>query len=143
MGFAAVVHGVVAQDKLQQARIGFLLGRGHVEVVEGLIQFFDGPERPLHFAFGPRCDAATIFAPGQMRPHLHAEIAHDLLKHLAAGNRAAVHVHHIRHPLKGETVHGFGRHRGKHKPQRRLHVLAIDTVVLLVGHPTAVIHHAV
>jgi hypothetical protein len=108
-------------------------------VVERFMHLFHRAKGPLYFAFGSGSDATAIFAPGQMRPRLHAEITHDLLKHLAAGNRPPVHIQQTRDPLKWETRDRFLRHGGKQKAQGGLHVLAVHAVVFLIRHSTAVI----
>jgi hypothetical protein len=51
VGLGPVLHGVVAEKKIHQPRIGFLFGGRRVKVVERLVHLLDGAEGPLNLAF--------------------------------------------------------------------------------------------
>ena len=78
-----------------------------------------------------------------MGAHFHAEIAHHLLKDLAAGNRPVVHIEHLRDALQRKVGCGFWCHSGKQKPQRRFDVFPVDAMIFLIGHAAAIVDHAV
>ena len=49
----------------------------------------------------------------------------------------------MRDALKGKGLGVFGGHRRKEKTQGGLNIFAVDAMIFLVGHPAAVIHHAI
>ena len=78
-----------------------------------------------------------------MSTDLDAEIAHDLLEYLAAGDGAVIRINQTGPPTERELLDRLRRHGVEQKAQRCLHVLPIDAVIFLVGHAAAVIDHAV
>jgi hypothetical protein len=110
-----------------------------VEVIQGFLHFFDGPKRTLDLALRPSCGAATILPTGEMRLHLDIEIAHDLVKHLAARHWTVVQVQGVGAPTEREPGIGLGGHRAEQEFERGFYVLTIGAVIFLIRHTTAVI----
>ena len=138
-----MLHRVVAQEKLYEPRIGLRFALRLVEMVERVVHFLHRAEWPLHFPLGAGGHTSAIAAPGHVGPHVHAQIRHDLLKDETARDRTVIHREHVRDTLEGKGLDVFGGHRGTEKAQGGLDILAVDPVILLVGDPTAVIHHAI
>jgi hypothetical protein len=57
--------------------------------------------------------------------------------------RNIFHIDHLRNTMKSKTLSRFRGHGGKQKTEGRLDIFAIDTVVFLIGHTAAIIHHAI
>ena len=77
-----------------------------------------------------------------MSAHIDVQVAHDLLKHVALGDRTVIQVDHVRNPLKQETLDLLRRHCVKQETQGRFNILTVDTTVFLISHAAAVIDDA-
>lgn len=77
-----------------------------------------------------------------MSAYIDVQVAHDLLKHVAPGDRTVIEVDHFRNPLKQETVDLFWRHGVEQETQARFNILTVDTTVFLISHAAAVIDDA-
>ena len=77
-----------------------------------------------------------------MSAHIDVQVAHDLLKHVAPGDRTVIQVDHFRNPLKQESVDLFWRHCAKQETQSGFNILTVDTTVFLISHAAAVIDDA-
>jgi hypothetical protein len=78
-----------------------------------------------------------------MRLHRDIEIAHDLVKYLAARHWTVVQVQGVGAATEREPGIGLGGHRAEQEFERRFHILPIGAVIFLIGHATAIIHHAI
>ena len=87
-----MLHGVIPHQELPEPRIGFLFGRGLMEMREGFVHVLDRAEGPLHFALGTGRDAAAIAAAGHMPAHVHPQIPHHLLKDETPRNGPVIHI---------------------------------------------------
>lgn len=73
----------------------------------------------------------------------NASTVHHVLEHLALRNRSVVGIKHFWNALKRTAIGCFHRHGVEEEPQGGFNIFAVDTVVLLIAHATAVIDHAV
>ena len=97
---------------------------------------------PLDLTFRAGCHSSAILALWQVSTHINVQVAHDLLKHVAPGDRTVIQVDHFRNPLKQETVDLFRRHGVKQETQSGFNILTVDTTVFLISHAAAVIDDA-
>jgi hypothetical protein len=74
-----------------------------------------------------------------VRDRLDAQALHHALEHARFRDRAVVEIKSCRNALQWIGAVGLGRHRGEEEAQRRLHVLAMDAMILEVGEARAVI----
>ena len=74
-----------------------------------------------------------------MSAHIDVQVAHDLLKHVASGDRTVIEVNHFGNALKRKGVDLLRRHRVKQKTQGCSNILAVDTTVFLISYAAAVI----
>ncbi len=83
------------EEKAHQPSVSFVFRLRRVEVIEGVVHLLDASEGALHLALGPGCYPSPVRAARHVRPHLHAQIAHDFLEDEAAGDGTVVHVEHL------------------------------------------------
>ena len=86
--------------------------------------------------------SSAILALRQMSTHINVQVTHDLLKHVAPGDRTIIEVDHFRNPLKQETLDLFRRHGVKQETQAGFNILTVDTTVFLISDAAAVIDDA-
>ena len=97
----AMILGVVGGDEPRQPAVRLFLGLGFMEMIERLVGFLDGPERPLDLALGARRRPAAVRPGGHVRHDLDAEAFHHALEHRRLRDRAVVEVDRGRNALEG------------------------------------------
>jgi hypothetical protein len=60
--------------------------------VEGLVHLLCGAKWPLDVTFRTHCRASSVLALGQMSAYINVQVAHDLLKYMAPGDRTVIEV---------------------------------------------------
>ena len=143
MRLRAVRLLVIAEQEVHQPGIRLLLVLGRMKVIERLVALFDRSERPLHFAFGPTGHPASPLSPRHVAADFDVQIPHDAVEELALGDGPMVQVEHMRPAPEEEPLDRFRDHRPKEEAQRRGDVLAVDDVILPIGHPAAIVHDAI
>lgn len=71
-----MILGVVGVDVPRQPLVRLFLALGLMKVIEGLVGFLDGPERPLDFALGAGRRTAAVRPGRHVRDHGDAEAFH-------------------------------------------------------------------
>jgi hypothetical protein len=80
MRLRAVRLLVIAEQEVDQPGIRLLLMLGGVKVIEHLMDLFDRPERPLHFAFSPTGHPTSALAPRHVAADLDVQIGLGVAK---------------------------------------------------------------
>src|ERR1700730_3723033 len=142
MRLGAVLHSVVTYQEVHEPGMSFLLILWLVKVVEGLVHLLYRAKWPLDLTFRAGCHASAILSLWQVSTHINVQVAHDLLKDVAPGDRTVIQVDHFRNPLKQESVDLLRRHRVKQETQSGFNILTVNTTVFLISHAAAVIDDA-
>src|SRR5271165_1228871 len=100
MRFGTMLHIIVTQQKIHQPGIRFVLILGLMKVVEGLVHLLYRTKWPLDLTLRARRRASAILALWQMSAYVNIQVAHDLLKHVAPGDRTVIQINHFRNPVK-------------------------------------------
>src|ERR671932_1405269 len=137
-----MLHAVVAPQEVQEPRVGFGLVLWFMEMVERLVHLLHRAEGPLHLALRARRHAPAVLPLWQVGAYVHLQIAHHPPKDLTLRDGTVIEVEHLGDSLKGEAVDGLWCHGVEQKAQCGFDIFAIDTVVFLVGHAAAIVHHA-
>jgi hypothetical protein len=61
-----------------------------VEVIEGFVHLLYSAKWPLDLTFRAGCHSSANLALWQVSTHINVQVAHDLLKHVAPGDRTVI-----------------------------------------------------
>src|ERR1700730_12788768 len=113
-----------------------------MKVIEGFVHLLYRSKWSLDLTFRAGGHTSAVLALWQMSAHIDVQVTHDLLKHVASGDRTVIQVDHFRNPLKQDSVDLLRRHCVKQETQGGFNILTVDTTVFLISHAAAVIDHA-
>jgi len=105
-----MILGVVGGDKPCQPLVRLFLALGLMKVIEGLVGFLDGSERPLNLALGARRRAAAVRPGRHVRDHRDAEAFHHPSEDRRFRDWAVVEVERGRDALEGIALVRLGCH---------------------------------
>ena len=142
MRLRAVGLLVIAQQEVDQPGIGFLFVLGRMKVIERLVDLFDGPKRPLHFAFGPTGHPAAPLARGMWQRTSMSRYSMTRWNSWLLSDGPIVQIETCGRPRNGKPSIVLGVIALKRK-RSAAGTLRRRYVIFLIGDAAAIVHDAV